>query len=325
MRGRSFGAYAVLAALLQACSATPPAGVTADGSAEVKPAVVDPLEVQLDTRVRADVALRMEVVDANDRTQGQHLAKQLEPFRACLNRYRQPRGYAGGRIGIVGTIRADGVFEQGNASSLDFSDGLLRCIAADVAALRWPETDIERVGFVGAVLVHDSSRRAPNEIRPWRSSGRSPSPTLQSSSLDWSTPEPLISWSSIQGRCNELNDSGSDKEMAAKPPQNSEHTNTRALAQLEEGLTQGSGVLSDCLWHAWPTAAPSATATLSLRLEPSGALSGTLRGEGAPPPPELQECVGRMVSVMTGPKATSGCVVYAQLSVGPGATSLRGR
>jgi hypothetical protein len=93
---------------------------------------------------------------------------------------------------------------------------------------------------------------------------------------------------------------------------------------LSDDLRRRSPLLSDCLWHAWPTADISAEATILLRVAEGGTIVGRARGDSDPPEPALVECLGRLLSVMTEPPDSVGASVSVHLSIGTGGGSLGG-
>jgi hypothetical protein len=248
-------------------------------------------EVPIDVRARPPVSLRLEVVDANDATRGAHLATQLERFRRCVDRYRAARGFAGGRFSMTGFIQPDGTLTRSSVMALEYGDGFERCLEPDVAALTWPPTGLDvMVGFTAAVVVHDdASRRAPDEVRPTF-------PTHDVRRQAAPSRAPQLGWSALT-------------------------TTSSSVDAWRDELVGRSAVLSDCLWHAWPTSSPSAEAVVVVRIAPNGELSARVRGEHETPAPELVECLGRLLSVMSVPAGTSG-EVRGHLTVGFGGGSL---
>ena len=241
-------------------------------------------EVPIDTRIRPAVHLALEMVDANDADRGTHLATQLERFRPCVDRYRTPRGFAGGRFSVGGYIQPDGTLTQSRVFALDYGEGFERCLAPHVAALTWPATGFDvRVGFSASIVVHDTSRRAPDEVRP--SFPRYGGPPGAGTAL-----APQIFWSELEATSSSVD-------------------------ALRDELDDRSGVLADCLWHASPTPSPSADAVVVVRVASSGKLSARVRGEYEAPAPELVECLGRMLSVMSAPAGSVG-EVHGHLTVG---------
>lgn len=278
--------------VLAACAASPlprdsqtARGLTTSSVTSSEPS----REVAIDTRPRPAATLRLEVVDANDAGRGAHLTTQLERFRRCIDRYRAPRGYAGGRFSVGGFIQPDGALTRGRVMALDYGEGFERCLEEDVAALTWPATGLDvMVGFSASILVHDISRRSPDEVRP-TVHGAHHRPDAQP------TRAPSLAWS----------------EMASDSP---------SVEGFADELPGRSAVLSDCLWHAWPTTSPSTEAVVVVRVERSE-IRATVRGEYEAPAPELVECLGRWLSVLSVP-AGEGGVVTGRVTVGSGGGAL---
>jgi hypothetical protein len=288
----ALGALWLLA--VAACASAPEPRPASTEALERATSAVEPsTTVALDLRSRPASALRLEVVNANDATRGEQLGAQLESFRGCVESYREPRGYAGGRFGISGYIEPEGSLTQEAVIAMEHSEGFERCVGEVLSTLSWPATGLDvPVGFTASIMIHDASRRSPEEVRtsvagaaPWYPGGETPR-------------VPRIAWSGLQ----------------ADAP---------GAAALSEDLFRRSPLLSDCLWHAWPTADISAEATILLQVAEGGTIVGRVRGESEPPEPALVECLGRLLSVMTAPPGSVGASLSVHLRIGTGGGSLR--
>lgn len=279
---------------LVACASSPE--VRSDQAHTAGPGANDAMhesarDVPIDARARPPASLRLEVEDANDAARGAHLATQLERFRRCIDRYRAARGFAGGRFSVTGFIQPDGTSTRSSVLALEYGEGFERCVEPEVASLTWPPTGLDvMVGFTAAVVVHDdASRRAPDEVRP-----TFPAHDVRPQAAP--SRAPRVAWSELT-------------------------TTSSSVAPWRDELVARSAVLSDCLWHAWPTSSPSAEAVVVVRIAPGGELTASVRGEHETPAPELVECLGRSLSVMSVPTGMSG-EIRGHLTVGSGGGSL---